>query len=104
MPDLVVGPTTETSARIWVRGDKDLDTCDLSLTRAGRDRQVAPKRIALSAADDYTGVVDFHGLEAGTDYAVKAEFTPLQIVEGRVRTFRGVRAEPKAKFSFVLSS
>ena len=101
MPHLIIGHTTETTARIWVRGDKAC-TCRVVVHPVGGP--LPPT--ALSGETDFTGVVDVTGLTAGTIYTVEASFSshPQPKVSGRFQTFPEQRADQASSFSFVLSS
>jgi phosphodiesterase/alkaline phosphatase D-like protein len=104
MPHLIVGDTSETTARIWVRADK-LCTCDVSIraqSPAYSDRQ----QVRLSSDTDHTGTVDFPNLNPDTEYAVEASFAKDggTRVHGRFHTFPPSTVDRPAPFSFVLSS
>src|SRR5688572_21765285 len=70
MAHLIIGHTTETTARIWVRGNKAC-TCSVVLHPSARD----PLPVALGEDTDFTGVVHVTGLTAGTTYTVEASFS-----------------------------
>lgn len=98
---LVIGHTTDSSVRIWVRGDHSQPTCEVAIDPA----HDATKRISLASNTDYCGVVDFNGLRPDTTYAVKAIFQPgCEPVAGRFRTFPSRADDGPIDFSFVLSS
>jgi phosphodiesterase/alkaline phosphatase D-like protein len=103
MPDLVIGHTTETSARIWVCGDKRHRGCRVAV-RAGNEG--AHQDVALDRRADRTGIATFDGLRPNTDYTVTATFhpAPKDVVKGRLRTFKRQRDNNEFAFSFVLSS
>ncbi len=108
MASLIVGHTTETIARIWVRGDGLHQHCRIVLEadREHGDQRSHTADVSLSADSDNTAIADLHGLAAGTTYEVTATFSPSprQRVRGRVRTVpRAVDGKP-LEFSFVLSS
>ena len=105
MPELIIGATTETTSRIWVRGEGS-DTCDISIDPPPKEPHEQFERINLSRASDYTGTVDFSGLTANTEYTVTATFSSdsRRQVHGRFRTFRGQTTAEPVEFSFVLSS
>jgi phosphodiesterase/alkaline phosphatase D-like protein len=102
MAQLIIGHTTETTARIWVRGDRAC-TCEVAVRAAG-DPTV--QRIPLGDETDDTGIVDFENLTADTQYAVTATFRAFrkQEVHGRFRTLRRPIDGTPLSFSFVLSS
>jgi phosphodiesterase/alkaline phosphatase D-like protein len=101
MAQLIIGHTTDTTARIWVRATK-CDTCDVSVEGSTAS---TTRRIRLTAETDYTGIADFVDLHPDTRYAVSATFLPRggPPVLGRFRTMAGPTGEP-VRFSFVLSS
>jgi hypothetical protein len=98
---LIIGHTTETTARIWVRGDKAC-TCRVVLHPSG---DPVPPAV-LNGDTDFSGVVDVTGLTAGTIYIVEATFfsRPNQKVSGRFQTFPNHPHDQPSSFSFVLSS
>jgi phosphodiesterase/alkaline phosphatase D-like protein len=104
MPHLIIGDTSDTSARIWVRGDKSC-TCDVSIYSRSPDHS-ARQQVHLASDTDHTGTVDFKGLTPNTEYAVEAKFASGNgtAVRGRFRTFPESTATSPAPFSFVLSS
>ena len=103
---LIIGDTTDSSTRIWVRGDARLRFVRIALLAAAR-RSVD---IALSSTEDYTDVATFTGLDASTPYDVVARFAPSRAAldtdalerRGSLRTFPRL-GEPTA-FSFLLGS
>lgn len=102
MPDLIIGHTSETSARVWVRGDRTSTACTISVRPAGKSN---PQDAALEAESDYTAAVDLLDLVPGTDYGVEAVFSPSGIrVRGRLCTIRAADKHDPGSFSFVLSS
>ncbi len=102
MPHLIIGHSTDTTTRIWVRGDSKSRTCKVGLrTLAGEKSQT----LELLPEHDYTGTTDFTDLEPGAEYLVLANFSPLSAsVHGRVRMMNSVLPELAESFSFVLSS
>ena len=104
MPHVIIGHTTDTTARIWVRGDKSHPTCSLTL-RPGLGAELA---ISLSESTDYTGTFDIKGLTRATTYDVTASFATqpgaATVVVGRFRTFPEQQPGKPFSFSFVLSS
>ena len=101
MAHLIIGHTTETTARIWVRGDRP---CTCLVTVKPSADPVPP--IELGEEEDFTGVVEVKGLTAGALYSVEASFAsePNQKVSGRFQTFPEQPAHRPSSFSFVLSS
>src|SRR5688572_3380830 len=107
MPDLIIGHTTATTARIWVRGKWSCRTCEVAVKKiAESSAHPASQRIHLSAETDYTGTVDFDDLEANTEYAVEATFSSFltRNAYGRFKTFLQSPENDPNGFSFVLSS
>lgn len=110
MVALIIGHTTASSARIWVRGSRALSTVQVTLTpEHGGD--APPAAIEhLSSERDATGVLVFEGLDAGTAYRVEARFAASihelgdasETRDGRLRTFPGDREG--ARFSFLLGA
>ncbi len=108
MAHLIIGHTTETTARVWVRGSRWHRRCEITLDPADS----AARRIRLPGANDYCGVVDFDGLTPGRRYAVTASFSLLNAgfpglnrsVSGSVRTIQRPEDGKRLRFSFVLSS
>ena len=98
MPHLIIGHTTDTTARIWIQGDGGSTACTVSLN----GRQLRSGR--LNHDDDYIEVIEFDQLCPDTDYDVRVEFMPSRrAVCGRLRTDRATKGTPEA-FSFILSS
>jgi phosphodiesterase/alkaline phosphatase D-like protein len=101
MPHLIIGHTTDTAARLWVRGDRSSTTCEVTLRHLDQRKSIS---VALPSDSDFTATVEFHDLDCKVDYAVHAAFTPSGIrIRGRLRTVRAASAQPDS-FSFVLSS
>lgn len=109
MAHLIIGHTTETTARIWVRGDKCHRTCEVAIQPTG-DRALQRihlyQRIRLFQETDYTGTVDFGDLLADTEYRVTATLSPepKQEIHGRFHTIARPPDGRPLSFSFVLSS
>src|SRR5262245_13506767 len=101
MPHLIIGDTTETSVRVWVRGDKKHTSCEVSLSATIKD---PPKKLTLLPEKDYTGTVDFAGLAPETTYLIAAMFGRGAPVFGRVRTLPRLSTNEPHSFSFILSS
>ena len=102
MAQLIIGHTTDTTARIWVQGDK-CRSCEVSVEPAPRAAE-SRKLARLHSEKDYTDIVDFSGLKPNTKYTVQATFSPDRgRVSGTFRTMAGQAGEP-LPFSFVLSS
>ena len=108
MANLIIGHTTETTARVWVRGSRWRRRCEITLDPA----DARARRIRLSSANDYCGVVEFDRSTPGRRYAVTASFSLLNAgfpglnrsVSGCVRTIQRPEDGKRLRFSFVLSS
>lgn len=104
MPRLIVGHTTESSTRIWVRGSKERPRARVRVLdpviEAGRTRD-----LVLDDWHFYTGVADFNGLRPDAEHRVEVELSgaddPPERVSGVVRTFA---SGPGAKLRFLLGS
>lgn len=101
MAHLIIGHTTETTARIWVRGD-NAGTCEVAVLPPA---DPVPN-VELREETDFTGVVDVTGLTPGIVYKVEASFSSRsrQSVLGTFRAFPTQPANQPSSFSFVLSS
>jgi PhoD-like phosphatase len=103
MAHLIIGHTSERSARIWVRGDIFRSACRVCVESDNAKR--AKKHIRLRRRDDYTGVVEFGDLKPGTPYSVTAMFSPLRAkAVGSFTTFALSNDGSPVQFSFILSS
>ena len=102
MAHIIVGHTTETSARILVRGDNRRTRCDVTV----RSSDASVRRSAeCFSHNDYVGVVVFEDLLPGCAYEVEAIFNPGgQRATGGFRTFTRQTGDHPLGFSFVLSS
>lgn len=73
MANLIIGHVEIGEARIWIRGDAKRPFAFISCQSAsGGAAQDKVKQ--LEARHDFTGVVEFSGLSAGTDYTVNVSF------------------------------
>jgi hypothetical protein len=103
MVHLIIGHTSERSARIWVRGDIFRSACRVSVESDNAKRR--ENCIRLRRRDDYTGVVKFDNLKAGTHYSVTAMFSPLPAkAAGSFTTFPVPNDGFPGQFSFILLS
>jgi hypothetical protein len=104
MASVIIGHTTENTARIWVRGDDGHRSCRIRLTSVNSKSSYMD--VSLSAGADNTAIADFDRLDSGTSYTVTAEFAPGpdEPVVGRVHTFPSRKTNLPIDFSFVLSS
>ena len=102
MAHIIVGHTTETGARILVRGDNRRTRCAVTV-RLG-DTSVC-QRAECFPHNDYVASVVFEGLAPGRAYEVEAIFDPGgQRVTGGFRTFPRQTGDHPPGFSFILSS
>ena len=102
MPHLIIGHTTDTTTRIWVRGDRTSTTCEVALSDGGGEKS---QTLLLLSEHDYTGTTYFDALAPGAAYSVIAKFSPSGAkIHGRVRLIREVSHDGLEPFSFVLSS
>lgn len=100
MAQLIIGHTTDTTARIWVQADK-CHYCEVTVDPP--HAQSIGK--SLSRETDYTVIVNFTELRPKTIYTVQATFSPDSgPVLGRFRTMASREGEQPLSFSFVLSS
>lgn len=105
MARLIIGHTTESSVRIWVRGDRRTPIAYLSVEGGGVSKQAS--RVTLEFFG-YTTIFDVEGLAPSTEYrcsvefAASAETPPAARAEyghcrGRFRTFPAA-GEKRATF------
>jgi PhoD-like phosphatase len=101
MAHLIIGHTTESTARIWIRGNRKRRRCNVVL-QPGDDLE---KLVRCEEGSDYTGIVDFERLTPGIEYTVTATFSPeSEVVHGRFCTPDVPLNGTPLGFSFVLSS
>lgn len=112
MPRLILGHTTDTSAKIWVRASARWPVAFLQLINPATNKKLAEIPIPTQEPEFFTAVHEFSGLTANTDYKVKVAFgkTPQDptdarvmdaYVEGRFKTFPKTSNQP---FTFLLGS
>ena len=111
MAHLIVGHTAEQCTRLWVRGDRKHLSAKVSLTpvEAGEPQPAnsVSGEVTLPAKTDYTGVVDFNGLNPGRTYHVTAclpKSSNESIALGTLRTPEKRPPNQEFAFSFVLAS
>src|SRR6188768_917298 len=104
MAQVIVGDTTESSTRIWVRGDGP-SLCTVTLSSPD-GRRVPEQTLELTKGTAYTGVAVFKELQSNTAYEVRALFTAGDLLEirGRARTRATPPDDGLREFSFVLGS
>ncbi|MBB4817795.1 phosphodiesterase/alkaline phosphatase D-like protein [Pseudomonas alcaligenes] len=112
MARLILGHTTDSSIKIWVRGSERWPAAFIELLD-GAGSSVASKKLLTPAEEFYTAVAEFKGLNADSPYRVKVAFgkTLADAPEARVRdaytegTFRTFPASGKpAPLRFLLGS
>ena len=112
---LVIGHTTETTTRIWVRGNRRYRTVAICLDERYDIGSATSPRVAghqqhpvvhLRRDTDYTAVVNFEQLSEDTEYQVVARFSPSveHMVRGGLRTLKRQTPGKEFSFSFVLVS
>lgn len=112
MPKLILGHTTDTSAKVWVRASDRWPVAFLQLINPVNNKKLQEVPLLTLASEFYTAVHEFTGLVADTDYKVKVAFgkqkdSPADArvrdayAEGRFKTFPKTARQP---FSFLLGS
>jgi phosphodiesterase/alkaline phosphatase D-like protein len=74
MVNVIIGHTTDRSARIWLRGNRRTPWARVCL-EGEQQELVDQHELRLQRSRDYTGLVDFTYLEPQTTYTVRADFT-----------------------------
>ena len=102
MADIVIGHTSDRSARVWIRGDSRILLVKYPLIPRATDFR---SRRSPVPNTDYTATVELDHLEPGVDYAVDGkEFAPSEFHAcGRLCTMRQSDDDTYA-FSFVIFS
>ena len=99
---LIVGHTTDQSARIWVRGDPRNPRLTVEIEALGCAEGCADKftkEIEVGPKGDYTGVADFDELEADKPYVVRVSSAMTRDrLEGRLQTFSAQGAAAPLRF------
>lgn len=112
MPRLILGHTTDTSAKIWTRASARWPVVFLQLFNLTNSKKLFEVAIPTHESEFFTTVYEFSGLSADTEYKVKVAFgkTPDDPVdarireayaEGRFKTFPTTTSQP---FTFLLGS
>jgi phosphodiesterase/alkaline phosphatase D-like protein len=86
--NLIIGHTTERSAKIWVRGGERHRVARIRVMgepEGGEPGPLREARAALDAADDFTAVVSIDGLLPERQYSVFADFAASDVELGRGR-------------------
>jgi phosphodiesterase/alkaline phosphatase D-like protein len=104
MGSLIIGHTTESTARIWLRGDRADRTCRI-VVESDDGREPLTNLVELSADADNTAIADFSNLASNRTYWISATFLPAATqVPGRFQTLPRQGEDNPLDFSFVLSS
>lgn len=113
MPKLILGHTTDSSVKIWIRASERWPVAFIDVLDASGNK-TAPTKVLPTKADEFhTAVVEWGGLSSSTAYRAKVSFgkdaksKPEERVreaytEGRFQTFP--KAGDKSDFSFILGS
>jgi len=107
---IIIGHTTDHSARVWFRGEERRRWVQVRLDSDADGSPVEFVERKLDRDRDFTGVEEFTGLGADTPYAVEARFARRRSqlkrdpspAKGRVRTFPAANSE--TPFSFLHGS
>lgn len=102
---LIIGHTTDTSCRVWVRGHPGSEEAQVSLYNEDGPGQFV-KTKALSESKDYTEVFDFNGLNPESKYVIYVNFGQNDQISGQVKTFPSLaqNSSPNQEFDFLLLS
>lgn len=112
MPKLILGHTTDTSAKIWTRASARWPVAFLQLINLTNNKKLPEVVIPTHESEFFTTVHEFNGLAADTDYKVKVSFgktlkDPVDArvrdayAEGQFKTFPTTASQP---FNFLLGS
>jgi alkaline phosphatase D len=99
MIQLIIGHTTSTTVKIWVKGDLNQTHASLSLVSEGEEEKIM-KNIELNPLEFNTAVVEVDGLSPGKTYKCIMSFNVGNIVNGEVKTF----IDDVNEFTFLLAS
>lgn len=113
MPRLILGHTTESSIKIWVRASLRWPVAFIALFEDSGLVKLGSISIETQAAEFHTAVHEWTGLKANTDYRVKVYFgktrkdRPEALIrdaysEGRFTTFPA--SDQASDFTFILGS
>lgn len=111
MAGLIIGHTDHQSVKIWIQGYRLSSKAHVTLRPAGDQNGAgeAVRSARLEAGSDYTGVVDFDGLDPCREYSVTAVFwSPIkpygrEVLTGKFSTFPA-RERNAGSFGFILGS
>lgn len=112
MPRLILGHTTDTSAKIWVRASARWPVAFIQLINPVSNKKLAAFALQTKESEFFTTVHEFTGLTADTGYKVKVAFGKTlddpadarirdAYAEGRFKTFPKTAKQP---FTFLLGS
>ncbi|CAG8866450.1 alkaline phosphatase D family protein [Pseudomonas fluorescens] len=112
MPRLILGHTTDTSAKIWVRASARWPVAFVQLINPANNKSLAEFPLITQESEFFTAVHEFTALAADTDYTVKVSFGKKRqdpadarvreaYTEGRFKTFPKTNNQP---FTFLLGS
>lgn len=112
MPRLILGHTTDTSAKVWVRASARWPVVFVQLINPANKKIMDERSIITEESEFFTHVHEFTGLAADTDYKVKVAFgkTLKDPVDARVRDayaeggFKTFPKTAKQPFTFLLGS
>lgn len=104
MANVIIGHTTDCSARIWLRGGRRQTRVLVRLHNPGDLEEKHSETVRLPRSRDRIACVDFNGLKAQTPYMVEARFVyapwrsirelPDECALGRFRTAANGAAQP----------
>lgn len=112
MPRLILGHTTDTSAKVWVRASSRWPVAFVQLINPANNKKLAEFSISTQESEFFTAVHEFTALAADTDYKIKVAFGKTlkdpadarvreAYAEGRFKTFPKTNKQP---FTFLLGS
>lgn len=99
MAQLIIGHTTPTTTKIWIRGNRNQLQATLSLHTEGLPALVK-ESIPLNPIQFNTAVVEFQGLRPRTTYQINLQFNEGDPVRGELKTY----ADDDREFTFLLAS
>ena len=112
MSRLILGHTTDTTAKIWIRASQRWPVAFVQLINPTNDKKLDEISIQTQEPEFFTAVHEFNGLTADTDYKIKVAFAKSlkdppearireAYTEGRFKTFPKTNKQP---FTFLLGS
>ncbi|WAJ39813.1 alkaline phosphatase D family protein [Pseudomonas sp. GOM7] len=112
MAKLILGHTTDSSAKIWIRASSRWPVAFLQLINLANNKKPTEVAISTQESEFFTAVHEFTGLTADTEYKVKVSFgktlkDPAEArirdayTEGRFKTFPTTASQP---FTFLIGS